>query len=147
MSRRQDYLEQLTRQRDQAHEEATEARETAAVLRGRLVGEQHAAQTIAVQLAQHAAAVGGQLTAVRMGGQRAVADALTFRHLVAEHVDALRAGLDPEIAATMLVDQLMVRGISIQAELHRVETERAQRQAQVSASEAAAAVAVPAEAR
>lgn len=132
-------IAQLTHERDDAHERAGEARERAAELRGRMAGERAAAQVIAAQLAQHSAHVGGELTAARMTGQRAVTDVMACRRLVAEHVDALRADVDPELAAMVLVDQLMVRGISIRAELARVEAERAHREAQASAGEAAAA--------
>lgn len=136
----------LTRERDQARERAGEARERAAELRGRMAGERAAAQVIAAQLAQHAAHVGGELAAARMTGQRAVTDMVACRRLVAEHVDALRAGVDAELAAMVLVDQLVVRGVSIRAELAWVAADRAQREAQASAGESAAAAAVPAEA-
>ena len=144
MSRKQNAVDQLVKERNTAREAAGEARETAERLRGELLGERRASQAIAQQLAEHAAALGGQAEAARARGHRAAFDAVTLRRSVAEHLDALQQGLDPAAAAAVLQQRLQAHGIDLRAEVQRAAAARivaaAQQRAAADAGDSAAAV-------
>lgn len=116
-SRQQHRIDQLTQQ-------LAAAREDAAELRGRQAGERNAMQTIAAQLAERAAAVGIEHGSQLAAGLRARADAVTLRRATAEHIVVLRNNAsDPDTAAMALIDRLMVRGVTLTAELERAEAD------------------------
>lgn len=114
--------------------ELAAANERIARLRGELDGGHRASRTIAVELAARAAEVGAAAGRREAASERARTDANALRRLVAEHVTAVRAGMDPQISATSLIDQLMVRGVSLTEELARAEADRAHRDAVAAAA-------------
>lgn len=145
MSRQQkNEIERLTRELSAVREQASEARDQSATVKGQLAGERAAAQTIAGQLAARAADVGAELGRVQDGARRARTDALTMRTLIAEYVVLLRDGMDPELAATSLLDHLMVRGIDLAGELTRAMARVAADTTAADAPDNATTVTIPA---
>jgi hypothetical protein len=121
------------------------AREQLAEARGEARGERRGEYRVAEQLATDLSEIAVRADRSDQAAKRAVADVRSLLRLIAEYVNDMTApGTDPTAATRVLLDQCAAHGFPLSRELLQVRLQRAveaDKDAQVSAAEAAAAVA------
>lgn len=124
-----------------------ESREYASQMRGELQGVLRGEARATEHLADRLTQLVTENAECKRVKDRAVGDVRTLLRLVASHVEDVRAGVEATTGIEILVDELHVHGLSLNAFLQQARAERADGQAKASAAEAASAVASAAPAR
>lgn len=126
---------------DELERDNTRLREALAETRGELAGLRRGENTVAQQLARDIRLGTLREEQHRTTAARAYADVQAVLRSVAAHLLDLRGGVDGATAAEILAEELTAAGVPLRNAFIAVQVERADSAAQVSASEAAAAVA------